>query len=121
MGLLNFSLSNLYSKAKNIASELYSGVKYGSNLLSQAKNFVSDSLDKLSSLPYIGNELKAIANKAAEEPFFFGVSAKDIGRGIDALQSWVNSPYITEGAMKFDSLVTPALSQADRAISQFAG
>lgn len=123
MGILNFNLSDLYSKAKNLVSDLYGGVKVGTNLLKQGKDYLSEQLDKLSALPYVGGLIKEATNKLgnAPLPFLDGLSISDIGRGIDYANEYVNSPTLREAAGRFDQIASGAARSADQFLSSRAG
>jgi hypothetical protein len=121
MGLFNFSVSNLYNRAKSVVSDVFNTVKSGVGTLAQAKSWISEHVDKLSSIPYIGEELKAGARKLAEEPILFGASLNDVGAGIDMANKYINSPYLTEGAARFDNWAQSAAQTADTALAGRAG
>lgn len=111
----------MYSKAKNFVSDIYSPVKAGVGALKMARDWISDHIDKLSSIPFVGDALKTAAQKAGEEPVFFGASLSDAGRLIDTANSYINSPYLLEGAANFDRIATQSFQSADRFIQGIGG
>lgn len=118
---LNFSFSNLYSKGKQLMSDVYGGVKTGVNALKQGKDYLHEQMNKLSSIPFVGDMLAAEADKLTETPFIFGASLNDVGRFIDTASSYVNSPHITEFANRADAVLSPALQGLDSAIGARSG
>lgn len=121
MGLFNFSISNLYNKAKDFATNLYSGVKTGVGALKQAKDWVSEHIDKLSSIPFVGDLVKEGVDKVGNTPIFDGFALKDLGRGIDLANNWINSQYISETATTFDGIASGLASGADKLLEGRAG
>lgn len=105
MGLFNFSISNLYQKAKDFAGNLYGAAKTGIGALKQAKDWISEHVDKLSAIPFVGDLVRETAEKVANTPILDGLALSDIGRGIDLANSWINSPYISEAAARFDKAI----------------
>lgn len=116
-----FSLSQIYEKSKKMVSDIYGGVKKGVGMLKEGKDWLHEQMDKVSSIPYVGDMLAAEADKVAETPFIFGASLNDVGRFIDTASSYVNSPHITEFANRADAVLSPAVAGVDKLIAQRAG
>jgi hypothetical protein len=121
MGLFNFSISDLYNKAKNLVSDVYGGFKSGVGMVKQAKDWINQHVDMLSAIPYVGEELKAGVKKLEEEPVLFGASLNDVGALVDLASKYVNSPYLTEAAARFDNWASSAAQTADQLLASRAG
>lgn len=116
-----FSLSQIYEKSKQMVSDIYGGVKTGVNALKQGKDYLHEQMNKLSSIPFVGDMLQAEADKLTELPVIFGASLNDVGRFIDTASSYVNSPHITDFANRADAVLSPAVAGVDKMIAQRAG
>lgn len=122
MGLFgNFSFSDLYNKAKAVVSDVYGAAKKGVGMIKQGKDWISEQVDKLSAIPFVGSEIKDLVDKTTETPFLFGASLNDVGRLVDRANEFINSPYLQEAAQKFDQLAQSATRSADQAIAGYAG
>lgn len=109
--------SDLYNGFRSTVSNIYNKASQGIGLVKQAKDWLSEKVDQLSSIPFIGDAIGELADKVENTPFLAGWSLHDVSRGLDRLNEYVNSPYLTQSA----ALVDQYLSQGAKGLDQIAG
>lgn len=115
MGLFsNFSLSNIYNKAKGVVSNIYSGAKKVTGIIKKGFDFVDELANKASSIPYIGSTLKQGYDKLTNTPVL-GVSYNDLKAGVNRANEFLNSGKVEEVSRAVDKVAAPVTEAIDRA------
>lgn len=115
-------LSNIYSKVKTFLPQVHGFGKKAAEHYKNAKNWVHETIEKASQIPFIGEALKKGANTLYEKqinvPVVGNMSIKEIQNYLEEFGSaFSDDANVSHIANQIDSYVQPLVDKADRYIS----
>lgn len=114
MGFQSFfsSVADVYSKVRSGVSEIYNVGKKIVHGVGSSMSWIDEQLDQLSSIPFIGQEIKMGLDELRDTQIF-GISWNRLKRGANKLDEFLDHSEIIGMVNELDTAITSSLEAGE--------